>query len=184
MSSFDEDWSKRRRRDPFDFFGTDEEFERMFQQMERMWEKVFQEFPFDRIEPGKSFIHGFNIHMGPDGRPKIQEFGHRPHRITDGKYSVLDEREPLTDIIEGDEDVSITVEIPGVEKNDIDLNITDNTLEIIVDNSNRKYHKLIELPCNVIPEKSKATYKNGVLDVNIKLREWRKDNEGFNVDIE
>jgi HSP20 family protein len=184
MYPFEDDRDRRRKRDPFDFFGMDDEFERMFRQMEKMWERAFKDFQFDNIEPGKSFIHGFNINIGPDGKPKIQEFGHRPQRISEGKHTISDEREPLTDVIEGVEDVSITVELPGVEKNNIDLNVTENSLEILVDDSERKYHKAIELPCNVIPEKSNATYNNGILDINMKRRERKKDREGYHVDIE
>ena len=184
MSSFQDDWTKKRKRNPFDFFGIDDDFEQLFRQMERMWENAFQDFSFENIEPGKSFIHGFSVNVGPDGKPKIQEFGHHPKKISDENHSVIDEREPLTDIIEGDEDVFITVEIPGVVKNDIDLNVTENSVEITVNDLNRKYHKLIELPCDVLPNESKATYNNGVLDVNIKRKERKKDNQGYHVNIE
>jgi HSP20 family protein len=184
MATFDEDWRKKRNRNPFDFFGNDDEFESIFRQMERMWERAFQDFSFDKIEPGKSFIHGYSINIGPDGKPKIQEFGHRPHKTVDGDHTEFDEREPLTDLIEGDEYVSITVEIPGVVKNDIDLKVTEKAVEITVNDHNRRYHKLIELPCDVLPEESKATYNNGVLDVNIKRKERKKDDEGYHVNIE
>ncbi len=184
MYPFEDEEDKERRKNPFDFFKMDDEFEEIFHQIERIWEKAFQEIPFENMKPGKSFIHGFSINMGPDGKPKIQEFGNRPQRISNGKPSIPEEREPLTDIIESDKDVSITVEVPGVEKQDIDLNVTENTLEIFVNNTERKYHKVIDLPCNVLPETSKATYKNGILDVVLKRKEREKNNQGFNVNIE
>jgi HSP20 family protein len=90
----------------------------------------------------------------------------------------------LTDVIEGDEEVSVTIEIPGVEKEDIDLKATENTLEVKVNAPQRKYHRVIDLPCDVQPKTTKATYKNGVLDVIIKRREKRSEREGFRVDIE
>jgi len=184
MSSFEEDWRKKRNGNPFDIFGMDDEFEGLFRQIERIWERAFQDFSFDKIEPGKSFIHGFSINVGEDGKPKIQEFGHHPQKSSEGNISVTNEREPLTEIIEGDEDVSITVEIPRVVKNDIDLKVTDNTVEITVNDSDRKYHKVIDLPCDVIPGESKATYNNGVLDINIKRKERKRDNKGYHVNIE
>jgi HSP20 family protein len=122
--------------------------------------------------------------MGPDGRPKFQEFGNRPVKKPTGKPKISDEREPLTDIIEGDDDVAVTVEIPGVEKNDIDLNVTDDILEITVDNPKRKYHKVLDLPCDVQPKTTKATYKNGILDVVIKRKEKKKPGDGYRVNIE
>jgi len=181
----DDDFNnKKRRRTPFDFFGMDEEFDRMFREMERMMERAFRNFPSDHMLPGKSFVHGYNIHIGPDGKPHIQEFGNRPLKNPEGKPSISEEREPLTDIIEGEDDVAVTVELPGVEKEDIDLNVTNANLEINVDTPQRKYHRNLELPCDVIPNTTKATYKNGILDVSIKRREKKQDGQGYKVSID
>jgi len=174
----------RKRRDPFDIFGFDNEFERMFRKMERIWESAFKGFNFDQLEPGKSFVHGFNIRIGPDGKPKIEEFGNRPKKINESETIVSEEREPLTDIIEGDEDIFITIEIPGVEKEDINLNITEYSLDINVDSPNRKYQKSVDLPCTVIPNKSKATYKNGILDITIKRKERKECSKGYHVSVD
>ena len=184
MSMIDDEWRKRRRRDPFNFFGIDDEFDRIFREMEHMMNRMFRDFDSNWIRPGSSFIHGFNIHFGSDGKPHIDQFGHRPVKTSEGKRSISDEREPLIDVIEGDEDVSITVEIPGVEKEDIDLNVTKNNLEISVDNPKRKYHRLIDLPCDVLPKTSKASYKNGILDIVIKRKEEKRKSDGFRVSIE
>lgn len=184
MDPFGNDRDRRRRRDPFDFFDMGEEFERMFREMERMMERTFRDFTSDRMEPGKSFVHGFNINIGPDSKPKIQEFGNRSMKTQNGECSISDEREPLTDIIEGDDDVSVTIEMPGIEKEDIDLNATEKTLEIKVDTPHRKYHKIVNLPCDVQPKTTKATHKNGVLDVIIKRKERKKKGEGHWVNIE
>jgi len=80
--------------------------------------------------------------------------------------------------------VAITVEIPGVEREDIDLNATNDALEIKVDTPQRKYHKKLVLPCDVLPKTTKATYKNGILDIVLKRREKKKPGEGFKVNIE
>jgi HSP20 family protein len=182
MYPFDDDWINRRRRRPFDFFGMDDEFERMFIEMQRMMERMFQGMSSDSLEPGKSYVHGFNIRVGPDGKPNIEEFGNNRLKTPEGKPSISDERGPLTDIIEGDEDVSITLEVPGVEREDIDLKVKERNLEINVDSPYQKYHKVIDLPCNVLPNTTQATYKNGVLDISIKRKE-RKKGEGYQVDI-
>jgi len=186
MYPYEEDDGKdrQRRKDPFDFFGMDNDFEQFFRQFERMWEKAFQNIPIDEMQQGKSFIHGFSINIGPDGKPRFQEFGNHHKKIAKGQPSISEEREPITDIIEDDEEISITVEIPGVEKQDIDLNVTENNLEIFVNNPERKYRKVIDLPCDVLPMTSKATYKNGILDVVLKRKERKKDNRSFNVDVD
>jgi HSP20 family protein len=172
--------SDRRKRKPFGF-GFDEEFERMFEEMERMFGEAFKA-PFEEMEV-KPFIRGFSMRIGPDGRPRIQEFGNRPFKSPSGETGISEEREPLTDIIEGDEKVSVTVEIPGVEKEDIDLEVTESALEISVDTPKRKYHKLLDLPCDVKPKTTKATYKNGILDVEINRKE-KKEKKGFKINID
>ena len=180
---------RRRRRNPFDIFGFDEDFirdifedERIMDDIRRMTEELMR--MFTNAQPGKPIVHGFKIHIGPDGKPRIEDFGNRPIRTPDGEPQISEEREPLTDIIEGDDDVAVTVELPGVEKEDIDLNVTKDTLEIKVDTPQRKYHKIVDLPCDVVPKTTKATYKNGVLDIVIKRKEKKKPGEGYRVNIE
>jgi len=173
----------RRGRDPFDFFGFDDEFERMFREMERMMEHAFR-IPFDKLEPGKSFVRGFSIRVGPDGKPRIEEFGNHQVPSDKGGSSISDEREPLTDVMDGPNDISVTVELPGVEKEDIDLRVTEDHLEMNVDTPQRKYHKTVEFSGEVKPKTTKATYKNGILDVVVQRSEPEtKDEQGFHVDI-
>lgn len=177
----DKNDKRRNRRNPFDLFGMDE-FERMFREMERMMEEAFKDSTFKNIKPGRSFVHGFNIHVGPDGKPHFSEFGNRSLKNSDGKKSFTEEREPLTDVIESKDEVAVTVEIPGVEKQDIDLKATTDNLEIHVNTAQRKYHKNVDLPCSVKPKTTKATYKNGVLDVSIKKKQKDSD-DGYKVNI-
>ena len=187
MDIFDED-EDRKRKNPFDFID-DKEFEKIFDEMQKMFENInFKELMEDMIrngtDPNKRFIHGFSVNLGPDGKPRIQEFGNRPKRTPTGDSMISEEREPLTDIIEGDTDVAITVEIPGVEKENIDLNVTEETLEIKVDAPQRKYHKVVDLPCGVKPKSTKATYKNGILDVVLEKKDKKKGESGYKVSIE
>lgn len=188
MDPFGRDRDKKKRKNPFDFID-DDEFERIFDEMQKMFESTnFKEMIEEMLRggagPNKRFIRGFSLNIGPDGKPKLQEFGNRPLKTPKGASTISEEREPLTDIIEGDDDVAVTVEIPGVEKENIDLNVTEDMLEITVDTPQRKYHKRVDLPCDVKPKTTKATYKNGVLDVVIKRKEKKKPGEGYRVNIE
>ena len=187
MDPFDED-KNRRRKNPFDFIG-DDEFERIFDEMQKMFENInlkdlMDDMLRNGIEPNKRFIRGFSVNIGPDGKPKIQEFGNRPIRSPKGTSTISDEREPLTDIIEGDSDIAITIEIPGVEKDNIDLNVTEETLEIKVDAPERKYHKVVNLPNKVKTKSTKATYKNGILDIVLDKKDKKKGGSAYKVSIE
>ncbi len=178
----------RRKKNPFDFFGIDDDDfkdffdDRFMDDIRRMTEEMMK--MFTSAQPGKSIVHGFKIKLGPDGKPRIEDFGNKTIKSPQGEPSISEDREPLTDIIEGGEEVSVTVELPGVEKEDIDLKATIDALEIKVDTPQHKYHKLLNLPCNVQPKTTKATYKNGVLDVVIKRKEKKKEDGGYRISID
>jgi HSP20 family protein len=74
-----------------------------------------------------------------------------------------EEREPIIDIFEEKDYISIIAELPGVEEKDIVTKLKDNTLEI----SAGKYCKTIGLPS--LPKSiSERTYNNGILQLKIE----------------
>ncbi|MBC7126779.1 MAG: Hsp20/alpha crystallin family protein [Candidatus Methanosuratincola petrocarbonis] len=100
-------------------------------------------------------------------------------------------REPLVDINETPDEVIVTAELPGVPKENIELNLTDSTLEIKAtqkqevsvekggvrrrERRSMNFYRLIELPCGVDGSKVKATFNNGVLEVKMpKLEKAKK----------
>lgn len=178
---------KDKDKEPFDWFedwpswGFEdifEEFDERFRKMQRHINRMLREAMEGRIGEGKPFIYGWSLRIGPDGKPQFTEFGNvKPMGIREEAV-----REPLVDVIEGDEKVSVTAEVPGVSKNDIDLEITENELIIKVDTKDRKYYKEVELPCEVDPNSAKATYQNGVLDVELKKAKPKK--KGKKIKIE
>ena len=74
------------------------------------------------------------------------------------------EREPMTDVIEGTDTYEVVVELPGMNKSDIKLNATENSLEIRAANG-KKFYKEISFKETVDPDSAKATYNNGVLSL-------------------
>ncbi len=122
-------------------------------------------------------VYGVRITIGPDGRPIIEEFGNV--RRVGRKPVIEEEMEPLVDVIDEKDRVVVVAEIPGVEKEDIDVRVKDGKLIIRAKGKERKYYKEIELPPGVKPETAKARYKNGVLEVVIeKEREKEEAEEG------
>ena len=163
--------------DPFDFFAGDfdpfADLDRFFAEICRSgkgisFEEMIEEVFGDKKGRGNRIVHGFSIEIRPDGKTRVREFGKRPS----GRRGPLSMREhnPTADIIEGKDNVAVTVAIPGVEREDIDINVTGDALEITVKNPKRKYDEHLMLPCLVKPKTMKATYKNGVLDVIVKKR--------------
>ena len=90
-----------------------------------------------------------------------------------------DFRMPLTDIRETESKVIAYFELPGANKEDIDLSIIDNKIVVKVqqkaevkdeesyESSTQKFCRSILLPKNVIEEDATATYENGILKVEI-----------------
>jgi len=137
------------------------------------------------------FVYGYSMTIGPDGKPRIREFGNvkpslKPEAfgITRPSLDVKEEREPLVDVMSTDGEVKIIAELPGVEKEDIKLQGTENTLTISVDTPKRKYFKDVELPAKVKIKEAKTVYKNGVLEVTLPKIEEEKRPKGEPIKIE
>ena len=183
----DEWWSRWfRRRWPFRsmFF---EEIDEIFKEMEREFEDLMRRVPKDltrervlpdgtRVQEWGPFVYGYSMTIGPDGKPKITEFGNIKPGFGPGRprIDIREEREPLVDVLTTDNEVKVIAELPGVEKKDINLHGTEDTLTISVDTPQRKYYKEVKLPAKVDPKKAKSSYKNGVLEVTLPKKEKEK----------
>ena len=158
-----DDKRKGRRTSWDDLFGNfDEGFEEMRQRMDALMDGFLKGKIDNNLN--QPIVYGFSMRMGPDGKPHISEFGNTG---TD-KVQREGAREPLTDIIEEKERIRVIVELPGVERDDIQLHVEDDLLDISVDREDRKFSKQLELPSPVDPDSTSATYKNGVLEVVLK----------------
>jgi len=139
-------------------------------------------------------VYGYSMTIGPDGRPKVREFGNvkSPNQLgvtgTMGKTSkssqqISAEREPLVDLNTTDKEVKVVLEIPGVKKENIKINVFDEVVEITANNPQRKYHKTIDLPKEANPETAKSTYQNGILEIIFSKKENTKS-RGKEIKIE
>ncbi len=159
-------WRRKKKRPWFDVFDEFDRLEKMMDEMmRRAFERPFGEAKFRR----QPYVYGFSMSIGPDGKPVIREFGNvqQSHRGP----KIREEREPLVDIMEEDKEVIIVAELPGVEKDEINLHATEDHLTISVDTPERKYHKEMTLPAKVDSKSARASYKNGVLEVRLKKLE-------------
>jgi HSP20 family protein len=199
MSSGDDypEWQRRRRSPLFRGWGFDD-VDKIFEEMEKMMEEEFRDFasrvPKDYVRERKlpdgstarefgPFVYGYSMKVGPDGKPEIREFGNvKPRR--NGLPHVQEEREPLVDIIERNGEIQVVAELPGVEKKDVKLNGTEDTLTIMVDTPQRKYFKEISLPAKVKVKEARSQYKNGVLEVTLPKTRDGKQLKGEPISVE
>ncbi|MFW6040862.1 MAG: archaeal heat shock protein Hsp20 [Thermoplasmatota archaeon] len=160
----------RKSKDPFSdifsFTDIDKEFERMQKLADELVRKGLSDV--NRKDP---FVYGFSIRTGPNGEPRIQEFGNAKDYLT--REDEKSEWTPLSDIQETEDDLLVTIDLPGVEKENINIEVKDTKLLLDVEGK-RNYRTTIDLPKQVDPTGSEATYNNGVLEVKLKKLEEEK----------
>ncbi|MBI3858900.1 MAG: Hsp20/alpha crystallin family protein [Thaumarchaeota archaeon] len=161
--------SEDKRRDLRDML---DELDRYFEE----FEKDIQDSVRNSITAARSqadpFVAGFSFRMSPEGRPTMQFFGDNPsHR--DGYRSPMSEQ--IVDEKAGI--LRLVFDMPGVEKEDIDIESTEDRVVVKAEKTNRKYKVEVDLKSKVDPDSGKAEYKNGVLEISFSLRD--KANKGF-----
>lgn len=93
---------------------------------------------------------------------------------------------PRVDLAESDDEITVKAELPGVDADDLEINVVGDTLTIRGEKKEEKaekkenYHfterrfgsfsRSIPLPSSADPEKVDATFKKGVLTVTIGKR--------------
>lgn len=166
-----------------------DDLEREITEMEENMSTIFKEahrISLKTSDDDRYHVCGFSMYVGRDGNSYMEEFEDTPEVDTSGskmQESMQDEGH-LSEIIEGEKEISIIIELPGIEQKDIELNVTEDKFEMDVNTEDRRYHKVLDLPCKVKPETKKETYKNGILAVKIrrarkKLRNARAKVECF-----
>jgi len=180
-------WRRRRYFD--DLF---KEIERWFEEALKEMEREFEFMPRDLIRERKMgsktvrefgpFVYGYSITIGPDGKPIIREFGNVRPRGGIKPIEVTDEREPLVDVIEEQDKVRVIAEVPGVSKEEINIEVVDNNKLKISTTGKRKYYKEVQLGAQVNPDSAKATYSNGVLEVVLDKKQEAKEGKKIKVE--
>ena len=67
-----------------------------------------------------------------------------------------------------DKDIVFTIDMPGVQKKDIDINVEPNSISVKAENGGkRKYNYNRRFKPTVDIDSAKATFKNGVLDITV-----------------
>ena len=137
-----------------------------FESLNRRIDDMFSQMDVDGSDVK---TYGYTMYQGPDGVPHVREFGNCGSRIApppvDGSW------EPFTDVTHEGDVVRAVAEIPGVAKEDIGLECTENVLSIRVDTPGKKFTKDLALPCKVDVDSARAEYNNGLLEVTLDARE-------------
>ncbi|MFB6308396.1 MAG: Hsp20/alpha crystallin family protein [Haloarculaceae archaeon] len=69
------------------------------------------------------------------------------------------------DVQESDDEVRVVADVPGVDKDSIDLQCDGEVLTLDAASDQREYHDRVRLPARVDEHSASATYNNGILEV-------------------
>ncbi len=97
---------------------------------------------------------------------------------------------PKVDVVERDDEVVVKAELPGVDKKDLDVSVTENSVTIKGSTSHEEkeekgdyyrceisrgaYARTVGLPAYVDADKVKASFKDGVLELKLPKVEKAK----------
>jgi HSP20 family protein len=115
----------------------------------------------------------------------FDEFFNRPWpRLRDlPALESLEAATPRVDVIDRDDTVVVRAELPGIDKDDIELSVSGNTLTLKGSSRQEEQHedgdyhrreivsryvsRTVTLPCDVDGDKANARLKNGMLEVTL-----------------
>jgi HSP20 family protein len=105
----------------------------------------------------------------------------------------LEEISPSVDMFDKKDEIVVKAEIPGVEKENISISLSDNMLTIkgemkkeeevkeedyyYSERSYGSFSRSLNLPAKVQAEKIKASFKNGILEIHLPKAEEAKPKE-------
>jgi len=136
---------------------------------------------------------------------RFEEFFRRPFSLLGPSWfpslrlHELEEISPTVDIFEEGNDVVVKAELPGLKKEDIDVNITGDKITISgekkkeekiekkdyyrVERSYGSFTRSFSMPTEVQTDQAKANFKDGVLEVRIpKTEEARKKEKKIQIE--
>jgi len=124
------------------------------------------EIDLSNLKEGMKGVFGVSIKTAVGGKPVVESFGNV--KKTPEGPKVEEEREPLADVFDEDEEIRIYAEMPGVNEADIKLDLKEDILDISAQTGDRKYHKEILLPAKVQADTLVSSYNNGILEIKVK----------------
>jgi len=92
-------------------------------------------------------------------------------------------RQPLVDLVDTGKEYQVKAELPGINKEDLNIEVSENGIEISAESKEEKkeerkgyirrerryasFYRSIPLPEDVVPDKASAELKEGVLSVTL-----------------
>ncbi|NHJ87506.1 MAG: Hsp20/alpha crystallin family protein [Asgard group archaeon] len=194
----EEDEKDRMNNFPFDIFGNDF-FNNFYKKMMDEFEDIMN-FENDQNDPNQTvkkfgpYYYSRITSVGPDGNPQVKEygnfnpFGNQMPTISETPIEQITDTpqkdDTLIDAFVENDKVRIIAEIPGVEKENIDVKAMESKVILKAHNNSKDYCAEKELSVKIKPETAKANYRNGILEVIFERKDPGEYDKEYSVKIE
>jgi hypothetical protein len=165
---------------------SDEELDRLFHRMQQFFDsdefkEIIEDIMYDVLsDDDEADDESFYKSSFEDSDDIIDSY-HKPSFLIDDKYIEHYVEDNAPEVITSKTSVMVTISVPQASKNDIDLHVTSDYVDITVNTRNHRYHRMVDLPVDVDPCSTKATFTNGVLD--IVIRKIGPQNKGCKISL-
>ena len=110
-------------------------------------------------------------------------------------------RQPLVDISDKGKEIEVVAELPGIDKENVDVEVSKNSITIKAkqksasrqedakkgyfrqERSYSSFYRQLPLPSEVVPEKVDAEFRNGLLKVRLKKKKGASKGKAKSVRI-
>ena len=106
------------------------------------------------------------------------------------ELTTLESKMPKVDVVERDNEIVVRAEVPGVDKKDLDVSVSDNAVTIKGSTRHEEkeekgdyyrheisagaFSRMVALPANVDGSRAKANFKDGMLELTLPKVEKAK----------
>jgi len=133
-----------------------------------------------------------------DFRSGLEDFLWTPRIWRPTEY-LAEIRRPATDVLDTGKEIVVTAELPGIDKEDIDISVEEDCVEIKAERKLEKeekeegyhyrergyksFYRKMGLPASVIPDKAEAQLNNGVLEIKLPKAEPTEETKRHKIKV-
>ncbi len=132
----------------------------IFEQLNELMKRLMEQGLKEQGDQNRPFAYGFKIILHEAGKPETPAEEAAP-AAAPAESSSEGTIEPIAEMYTTDDDVTVAIDLPGVERESIHLSLINGTLTIIAGTSQLTS---VEIP-TVDADSMQSNYKHGVLEV-------------------
>ncbi len=131
----------------------------IFQQLNELMKRLMEQGLKEQGDQNKPFAYGFKIVLHDAGKTETSAEEAAPVAEPSSEGTI----EPIAEMYTTDDDVTVAIDLPGVDKENIHLSLINGTLTIIAGGNQLTS---VEVPA-VDADSMQSNYKHGVLEVKL-----------------